>query len=41
MNPIPVTYAVGSKLEQSLIERDVIIKLGISNGIYLNKNAAD
>jgi hypothetical protein len=37
MNPIPFTYT----LEQSFIEWEVIIKLGTSKGIYLNKNAAD
>ena len=41
MNPIPFTYTAGSKLEQSLIEREVIIKLGTLKGIYLNKYAAD
>jgi hypothetical protein len=39
MNPLPFTYTAGPKLEQSLFEREVIIKLCALKGIYFNKNA--
>jgi hypothetical protein len=38
---MPFTYTAGSKLEKSLIEREVIINLGTLKEIYLNKNAAN
>jgi hypothetical protein len=37
MNPTPFTYTAVSKLELSLIEREVIIKLDTLKVIYLNK----
>jgi hypothetical protein len=41
MNPIPFTYTAWSKLEQSLIEREIIIKFGSVRGISLTNSAAD
>jgi hypothetical protein len=41
LNPIPFTYIARSKLEQSLIEREVITKLSYLMEIYIIKYAAD